>query len=108
MTTAIVTLAILAALLGLVLAGRRAAARERQSKLDGTYASDFIYVEEDGSVRALTTEERDYLNTEFHPADGARPYMKLRYGTRTANGSISGFLRRTKVPRSARQTKNAT
>lgn len=55
------------------------------------------YVNEDGSVRELTEAERKYVDTEFSPLDGARPYVKSRYLDRTAWG-IRGYLPRTQVP----------
>ena len=65
----------------------------------GTYANRFIYVNEDGSARALTPDERDYLNTKFYPTDGNRPYVKSRYDQRTPDGRISGFLLKKRLPR---------
>jgi predicted metal-dependent hydrolase len=72
----------------------------------GTYADHFVYVNDDGSVRELTPEERDYLNTEFHPNDGNRPYIKDRYRDRTPDGKLSGFLLRKRVPRGIPISKN--
>ena len=65
----------------------------------GTYASRFIYVNDDGSARGLTSDERDYLNTKFYPTDGNRPYVKSRYNQRTPDGRISGFLLKKRLPR---------
>jgi hypothetical protein len=56
-----------------------------------------VYVNEDGSVRELTEAERKYVDTEFSPLDGARPYVKSSYLDRTAWG-IQGYLLRTQVP----------
>jgi hypothetical protein len=56
-----------------------------------------VYVNEDGSVRELTETEKKYVETEFSPLDGARPYIKSRYLDRTAWG-IQGYLPRTQVP----------
>ena len=58
----------------------------------------YVYVNNDGSARELTAEEQEYLRTEFHPADGGRPYIKLRYGSRTPDGRLRGFLRRRSLP----------
>ena len=58
----------------------------------------YVYVEEDGSARELTPDERAYLSTEFHPADGGRPYVKSRYGARTPDGRLAGFLPRVFLP----------
>ncbi|MFN8383399.1 MAG: hypothetical protein U0V02_15760 [Anaerolineales bacterium] len=69
--------------------------RSRRSKDDGY---QYVYVEEDGSAREVTADEKKYLETEFQPADGARPYIKLRYESTAPGGSISGFLRRRQLP----------
>src|SRR4029077_10971884 len=45
-----------------------------------------VYVNEDGSVRELTEAEKKYVDAEFSPLDGARPYVKSRYTDRTAWG----------------------
>ncbi len=57
----------------------------------------YVYVEEDGSVRELTPGERKYLETPFHPGDGARPYIKENYKTRGVS-SMAGFCPRYKIP----------
>src|SRR4029077_13777352 len=56
-----------------------------------------VYVNEDGSVRELTEAEKNYVDTEFSPLDGARPYVKSRYLDRSA-WRLQGFLPRTQVP----------
>lgn len=42
-------------------------------------------VNDDGSARELTDAEREYVDTEFAPFDGARPYhggcLSVRVGT---------------------------
>ena len=58
----------------------------------------FVFVEEDGSIRELTPEEAEHRATPFHPADGARPYIKASYKSRTPNGKVSGLLARKDVP----------
>ena len=58
----------------------------------------FVYVNEDGSARGLTTDESEYLSTEFEFGDGARPYVKAHYEARTPDGRLSGFLERSKLP----------
>jgi len=60
---------------------------------------EFVHVEEDGSVRELTREERGYLKEEFAPTDGARPYIKFRYKSKTPDNKLWGFLPRKKVPK---------
>jgi hypothetical protein len=59
----------------------------------------FVHVNEDGTVRELDADERVYLDTKFHGADGARPYIKSRYSSRTPDNKIWGYLRRKLVPR---------
>ena len=61
-------------------------------------ADDFVYVEEDGSVRDLTPEERAYLNTPFDGADSGRPFIKSSYGSIAPSGARSGFMYRSMVP----------
>lgn len=56
-----------------------------------------VYVNEDGSVRELTDAEKTYVETEFSPLDGARPYIKSHHLERTARG-VRGYLPRTAVP----------
>ena len=60
---------------------------------------EFVHVNQDGSVQELSLDERAYLSSEFSPGDGARPYIKSSYKSKDGWGSISGFLRRTRVPR---------
>lgn len=67
----------------------------RASRDDGPR---FVYVNQDGSVRELSPNELEYLSQKFHPADGARPYVKSSYKSLDGWGSMSGFLLRKKVP----------
>lgn len=55
-------------------------------------------VNDDDSAREVTAHERDYLETEFSPADGARPYIKFCYESLDGWGSIGGFLLRRQLP----------
>lgn len=59
----------------------------------------YVYVEDDGSVREVSKEDKDYLTQQFHPTDGARPYIKSSYKQRTPDGRLSGFIDRHKVPK---------
>jgi len=52
----------------------------------------------DGSAWELTDDEKQYVDTEFSPFDGARPYIKESYEQRTASGAINGFVDKRKVP----------
>ena len=58
-----------------------------------------IFIEADGSARELTDAEKTYVDTEFSPFDGARPYVKSRYEQRDGWGEIKGFLHRKELPR---------
>jgi len=68
-----------------------------------TVTDDFVYIEDDGSVRETTREEAEYLRETFLPGDGARPYIKGSYRARTPTGSLGGFLPRRKLPRRLRK-----
>jgi hypothetical protein len=57
-----------------------------------------IYINDDGSARELTETDKKYVDTEFSPLDGARPYIKSHYSQRTALGELRGYLQRTEVP----------
>ena len=59
---------------------------------------EYVYVEDDGSVRELDTTEEVYLSEIFHPNDGAKPYIKYRYKQLTPDGKIIGFIARRRVP----------
>jgi hypothetical protein len=59
---------------------------------------EFVFVNNDGSVRELSPEERTYLTTKFAPGDSGRPYIKTLYEGRSLWGSRSGFIRRRAVP----------
>lgn len=62
-------------------------------------ADGFVYVNQDGTARELSKDEQQYLAAEFHPTDGARPYVKASYTSRDGWGSVSGFLLRSQLPR---------
>jgi hypothetical protein len=57
-----------------------------------------VYVNDDGSARELNETEKKYVDTEFSPLDGARPYIKTHYEQRNGWGNLSGFLQRKDVP----------
>lgn len=63
-------------------------------------SSDFkyVYVNEDKAVRELDEEERTYLSTLFHGADGGRPYIKSHFWSRSPDNKVNGYLRRIQVP----------
>ena len=64
--------------------------------------ADYVFVEDDGSVRDLAPDEIEYLDTDFLPTDGGRPYIKASYSQRTPDGRLGGDLSRRKVPRGRR------
>jgi hypothetical protein len=99
MTIVILTLMIFAILGGLFAYGHYFYVTEQKAKRAKKYAHKFVYVEDDGTTRVLTPDEEEYLNTEFHPADGARPYIKSGYYSLTPDGLIGGFLHKRKLPR---------
>lgn len=75
------------------------AARQRNYVRDVRKPSEvLVRIDVDGSVWELTDAEKRYVDTEFSPFDGARPYIKSDYRERTALGAINGFIDRTKVP----------
>jgi len=74
---------------------------ENELEIEITPDSEFeyVHVEEDGSVRELSREERGYLREKFSPMDGARPYVKFKYKSKTPDGKLWGFLYRKDVPK---------
>ena len=58
-----------------------------------------IYIEADGSARELSDTEKTYVDADFSPFDGARPYIKSDYEQRNGWGEIKGFLHRKELPR---------
>jgi len=60
---------------------------------------EYVYVEQNGTVRELDKEEIEYLNEKFDPNDGARPYIKTSYKDLTQDGKILGFIYRNRVPK---------
>ena len=58
----------------------------------------FVHVDEDKTVRELDDGEKEYLTEAFDPNDGARPYIKSRFYSRTPDGKIHGFIFRKRVP----------
>lgn len=59
---------------------------------------EFVYVENDGTVREFDDWEKAYLEEAFEPTDGARPYIKSTYDQLTPDDKLHGFLRRDQVP----------
>src|SRR5581483_5817860 len=61
-------------------------------------ARQYVWVNDDGSVRELADGEVSYLMEAFSPGDGDRPYIKPSYGHRTPDGRIGGFMHRGGLP----------
>lgn len=57
-----------------------------------------VWINVDGSARELTHAEKKYVDTEFSPFDGARPYIKSRYEQRNEWGDLKGYLQRKELP----------
>ena len=57
----------------------------------------FVMVNDDGSVRELTNEEREYVEDDHLPGDG--PYIKKSYRSLDGWGNISGFILRKRLPK---------
>jgi hypothetical protein len=57
-----------------------------------------IWINEDGSARELTEAERTYVDTDYSPFDGARPYVKSAYAQRDGWGRLRGYLLRNELP----------
>lgn len=60
---------------------------------------EYVMVKDNGCVRELDKEDQEYLTEEFHPNDGARPYIKSRYDQLTPDGRIGGFISRRRLSR---------
>ena len=57
-----------------------------------------VFLDNDGSARELSHAEKAYVDADFSPFDGARPYIKSRYDQRNALGELRGFLQRQLLP----------
>ncbi len=58
----------------------------------------FVYVNQDGSLREVSPGEQAYLSEEFSGGDSGRPYIKSVYESTDGWGSQSGFIERRCVP----------
>jgi hypothetical protein len=63
----------------------------------------YVFVDDDGRYRELSTDEKAYLQEKFSPFDGARPYVKSRYWQMTPDSRLSGFLARKRLPRGLKE-----
>lgn len=58
----------------------------------------YVWVTNDGAVHELDSDDRSYLETPFHPCDGARPYTKNQYTGRDGWGEMGGYCLRSAIP----------
>jgi hypothetical protein len=63
---------------------------------------DYVYVDDDGSVRELTTAEEEFLSTAVFPSGEVDRFIKSKYESTTAEGRMAGYLQRRRVPRKIR------
>jgi len=63
---------------------------------------EYVYVNQDGSVREVSLKEQAYLSEKFSGGDSGRPYIKSAYESTDGWGSQSGFIERRRVPASIR------
>jgi len=84
--------------LGKLLGLLRPRTRPKKLRHGDRNPAGFVNVNQDGTVRELSPQEREFLAQEFLPNDSARPYIKSCYASLNGWGSISGFLRRSQVP----------
>ena len=64
---------------------------------DSTF--DYVYVDDDGSVRELTTDEEEFFNTAVFPSGDADRFIKSDYEALTADGRVAGYIQRRRLPR---------
>jgi hypothetical protein len=57
-----------------------------------------VWINDDGSARELTEADKKYVDSDFSPFDGARPYVKPTYRSRNGWGEIKGYLERDRLP----------
>jgi hypothetical protein len=98
-TTRIIVAIALALVVILLVWGRTKGAEFRARRADGSYARQYVYVEEGGGARELSPAELDYLNAEFEGGDLDAPHIKFRYKSLTPDGRMWGYLKRKKLPK---------
>ncbi len=62
-------------------------------------AFDFVYVNDDGSVRALHKKEEARLSSLFFVGDYQDFYIKPRYESLNPSGQLSGYIKRRLLPK---------
>ena len=100
MSAFVAVVAVVVGILALLLVATPIAKRREVAAMRaGTYADAHVFVEDDGSARDLTAQERAHLNGVYAFGDGARPYIKEKYASLTPDQRMSGYLPRKKLPR---------
>lgn len=62
-------------------------------------AFDFVYVNDDGTVRALYKKEEARLSSLFFVGDSPDFYIKPYYESLNPSGQLSGYLKRRLLPK---------
>jgi hypothetical protein len=62
-------------------------------------AFDFVYVNDDGSVRTLDKKEEARLSSLFFVGDSPDFYIKPRYESLNPSGQLSGYIKRRVLPK---------
>ena len=57
-----------------------------------------VMVTSDGAVHELDQNDRQHLETEYHPLSHTRPYIKQRYLEKNLFGNLAGYCPRTLIP----------
>jgi hypothetical protein len=63
---------------------------------------DYVYVDEDGSVRELTAAEEEFVSAAVFPSGEVDRFIKTKYESATADGRMAGYLQRRRLPRQIR------
>ena len=58
----------------------------------------YVWVDEEGGVRELSSQEKEFLETPFSPGDGGAPSTKSHYQQKNGWGNLRGFCQRSKIP----------
>ena len=66
--------------------------------MPGAELFPYVYVNADGTARELHPSERQHLQSDFRPGDGAAPYVKCSYTDRNGWGELTGYLERSESP----------
>lgn len=65
-------------------------------------AFDYVYIDDNGNARELNAVEDEYVTTALFPDEDADQFIKPRYESATADGRLSGYLKRRQLPRKIR------